>query len=123
MEQLPPAVGMPGCQSHPAWVRTATLVPGLRVGRQAAGSSHLFRFQQAPSGAQGSASGSPSGQLLPNGSPSTAKGLCGRHLRLLGHTPKVIPISNANIRYALDANDLASLEIKTRFLFCHHSWL
>ncbi|KAJ1081907.1 hypothetical protein NDU88_002079 [Pleurodeles waltl] len=68
MEQLPPAVGTPGAQSHPARARTATLVPGLRVGRQAAGSSHLFHLQRAPSGAQGSMPGSSSGPLLHTGS-------------------------------------------------------
>ncbi|KAJ1081906.1 hypothetical protein NDU88_002078 [Pleurodeles waltl] len=70
MEQLPPAVGPPGSQSQPARACTATLVPGLRAGRRAAGSSHLFHFQRVPSGAQGSVSGSPFDQLLPNGSGS-----------------------------------------------------
>ncbi|KAJ1104204.1 hypothetical protein NDU88_001616 [Pleurodeles waltl] len=70
MEQFPPVVGTLGGQSHPARARSVTLVHGLKVGRQAAGSSHLFHFQRAPSGAQGSASGSPTGQLLPNTSGS-----------------------------------------------------
>ncbi|KAJ1127040.1 hypothetical protein NDU88_005446 [Pleurodeles waltl] len=43
-----PVVGMPGGQSHPARARAATLVPSLRVGRQASGSSHLVHFQRAP---------------------------------------------------------------------------
>ncbi|KAJ1153372.1 hypothetical protein NDU88_006133 [Pleurodeles waltl] len=63
-----PVVGTLGGQSHPARARSVTLVPGLKVGRQAAGSSHLFHFQRAPSGAQGSSSGSLTGQLLLNGS-------------------------------------------------------
>ncbi|KAJ1217243.1 hypothetical protein NDU88_004838 [Pleurodeles waltl] len=70
MEQFAPMVGTLGGQSHPARARSVTLVPGLKVGRQAAGSSHLFHFQQAPSGAQGSASGSSTGQMLPNSSSS-----------------------------------------------------
>ncbi|KAJ1082637.1 hypothetical protein NDU88_002802 [Pleurodeles waltl] len=68
MEQLPHAVGTRGGQSHPARARTATLVPGLRVGHQAAGSSHLFHFQRAPSGTQGSIPGSSSCPPLHTGS-------------------------------------------------------
>ncbi|KAJ1082636.1 hypothetical protein NDU88_002801 [Pleurodeles waltl] len=68
MEQLLLAVGTPGGQSHPARARTATLVPGLRVGRQAAGSSHLFHFQGAPSGTQGSVPSTLSGLPLHTGS-------------------------------------------------------
>ncbi|KAJ1185523.1 hypothetical protein NDU88_002315 [Pleurodeles waltl] len=70
MEQFPPVVGTLGGQSHPARARSVTLVPGLKVGRQAAGSSHLYHFQRAPSDAEGSTSGSPTGQLLPNSSGS-----------------------------------------------------
>ncbi|KAJ1099974.1 hypothetical protein NDU88_005065 [Pleurodeles waltl] len=60
MEQFPLRLARPAVSRTPPRTRTATLVPGLKVGCQAAGSS----------GAQGSASGSPSGQLLPNGSGS-----------------------------------------------------
>ncbi|KAJ1166686.1 hypothetical protein NDU88_007083 [Pleurodeles waltl] len=54
MEQLLPVDGTLGGQSHLARARTVTLVAGFKVGRQAAGSSHLFHFQRAPSGVQGS---------------------------------------------------------------------
>ncbi|KAJ1216854.1 hypothetical protein NDU88_004453 [Pleurodeles waltl] len=68
MEQLPRVVSMPGDQSHPARARAATLVPSLRVGRQASSSSHLFHFQRALSGAQGSMPGPSSGPPLHTGS-------------------------------------------------------